>query len=141
METIARFLPLINSIILLGGVIIGLMQLARAASNSKVSALAQVMSEQRAISELMLKYDDLRLISYPERKKEEARRGIFLTLWINNASLAYEQKKLGLIKGEQGKTLVEHIRKEFRRSQELTGRLKTTKEAYDPQFVSLVLDQ
>ncbi|MBW2044106.1 MAG: hypothetical protein JRI96_04375 [Deltaproteobacteria bacterium] len=140
METATFYLPFINLGILITGAFIAIKQLTKTAANSRVSALARVMSEQRAISELMLKYDDLRSTLYPKSGAHDARQAIFLTLLINNASLAYEQIKLGVVQGKQSKVLMEHLRKEFRQSPELTERLKATKDAYDPYFISLVLD-
>jgi len=121
-------------------VIIALIQLAKTAANTKMSALAQVTGVQKAISEIMLNYDDLLAIVYPKSSKEGARKAIFLTILINNASLAYMQIKLGVIGREQGKVFRAHLRKEFEKSPELRQRLEITKDAYDKSFISFILD-
>ena len=84
--------------------------------------------------------DDLRTAVYPVSKKDDARKDIFLTLLINNASLAYEQMKLNIFSSKQKQAFGRHLRAEFEGNKDLRRRLENTKNAYNPDFVSLMLD-
>lgn len=133
------WISLSQLIVLLLGFGVAWRQLRKTAASSTVSALTQISAGQRAISEIMLNNDDLLAIAYPRSTKEEARKKIFLTLLINNASLAFAQLSLGIVDRQQREAFREHLRKEFKDNRDFKDRLETTKSAYDPSFVSFIL--
>jgi len=138
--TFQDFMSLSMLIVLSLTLILALLQLRKSAASSQISALAQVLSNQSAISEMILTHDDLRSVAYPKSEKEDARKNVFLTLLINNSSLAYAQMNLHLVSTEQKQAFSNHLRAEFERNVDLKRRLQATKSAYDPLFVSMILD-
>jgi len=138
--TFQDFMSLSMLIVLSLTLILALLQLRKSGANSRISALAQVLSNQSTISEMILTNDDLRTVAYPKSEKEDARKKIFLTLLINNSSLAYAQMNLHLFSTEQEQAFRNHLRAEFEKNVELKRRLEATRIAYDPGFVSMILD-
>jgi len=134
------WMALIRVAILAFGVLVAWVQLRKTASNTKMSALAEVSGAQRAISELMVKNDDLIPIVYPEYTKGNAKKDIFLTLLINNANLAYRQLELGLIGRKERRALARHLWGEFATCQPLKKRLQETQDVYNQRFVAYVID-
>ena len=127
-------------IVLIVGVIVARSQLKKAADSSRLSALAEVSAAQRAISEIMLRDNDLLATVYQEVERGEARKLIFFTLLINNASLAYEQIELGMVSPKLSKAFKKHLKEEFSNFPELRQRLEDTKHGYREDFVKVMLE-